>query len=380
MRQLPRAVSLLVTAVLGVALVASAAGTPGRGPKAMRLRVSAVEALALDGSRVAYDVAKTRSRSHGKLVTRPNRVFVWNLRTGHTINVSGKRGTGADYYHDHGTAYPPRSYVSGLAIAGTRVAWLIEWGDGNQTGGDKLYTSSLQRPKVQLVATEERSSADSCGGQFHGGPCTGTYLGSLVGGGNLIAVNRWTFNGGSFSDGWLYALNGTKLMPLATGGDTIWAADAGPGRVVMLRDAQVSVYSSTGAPLISVSPQSYPQAWANGAAISGRNLVVFESGAGAELATVYDAGNGRLLRTFVLHGSHPADVQGNIAVYATASLVKKHVRGAIHAFNLSSGKDRVIGRLPRRIIAARINSYGLVYSSRGTIVFLPFKQVAAAVS
>jgi hypothetical protein len=80
-----------------------------------------------------------------------------------------------------------------------------------------------------------------------------------------------------------------------------------------------------------------------------------------------------------VHGKSPGnlDVQGNLAVYSTG--------GALHALNLSIGKDRVVGKLAGGVGAARIDSAGLVYSSgryqdKGTLVFLPSAQVAAALS
>jgi hypothetical protein len=70
------------------------------------------------------------------------------------------------------------------------------------------------------------------------------------------------------------------------------------------------------------------------------------------------------------------DVQGNIVIYTT---------GSLHAVNLSNRKDRVIGNLHGGVGLARASSAGVVYStgrfrSKGTLVFLPWARVAAAVS
>ena len=82
-------------------------------------------------------------------------------------------------------------------------------------------------------------------------------------------------------------------------------------------------------------------------------------------------------------------VYGNIAVY---SKPVRYVRGgmprvsAIHAVNLSTGKDRAIARSPGQIPLARIDSAGLVYAAEGegyapnSVVFVPYGKVAAAVS
>jgi hypothetical protein len=387
MKKLSGVFLVLAAGISGLALVASAAGTTARRPTSLRLHTSPLEALALDGSRVAYDVAWIKPSRKAKRAGHPNRVFVWDLRTGKTINVSGRQGTGADSNN-------PRVNLNQLAIAGTRVAWLTHSAFATPKGEEDLYTSSVQRPKVRRVAQAVRYG-ENCGKMIHGASiCTGDFLGGLVGAGNQIVVNRWTLDwADSYSffgitKGELDPLDGTKLNTLTTGGDTVTAVDVDQGRVAVSRDPQVyaeetvGLYSSTGAPLISVVPTSYPTA----VALSGSNLVVFE---GSKLA-LYDAGSGSLRKTFTLQGKpgtwRTGDIQGNIAVYPTGK--------SIHALNLSSGKDRVVGRLAHRITVARIDSFGLVYANTGAgpnanpayrgfagpIVFLPFKQVAAAVS
>ncbi len=175
---------VLAAGISVLALVTSAAGTSARGPTSMRLHVPPLEALALDGNRVAYDVARTSTSRKGKreAVAHPNRVFVWNLRTGKTINVSGRRGTGADSHTRGGR-------LGQLAIAGTRVAWLIQASDDDEAADD-LYISSAQRPKVRHVAKEVRRG-DACVDPAHSAPgisCGGDWLGGLVGAGNRLLV------------------------------------------------------------------------------------------------------------------------------------------------------------------------------------------------
>lgn len=59
---------------------------------------------------------------------------------------------------------------------------------------------------------------------------------------------------------------------------------------------------------------------------------------------------------------------------------------AIHALNLSTGKDRVVGQSSGQIVLARMNSVGLVYATSAEgyapnrVVFVPFARVAALVS
>jgi hypothetical protein len=365
-------IALAAAGVSALALVASAAGTPASGVKAIRPH-GLVVALALDGSRVAF--------ANGSAVV------VWNLRTGKQTKV-GRTGD---------------AHLGGLAIAGSRVAWLTRSG-GNEEADDYLYTSSLLRPKQRQVAEEVRSGSQCGAGRSGYQPaCAGTWLGGVVGSGNRILVNRWTTNrAGAITKGGLYALKGKTFRPVAAGPRTAEAVTADSARVAVLQwrwlrpEKTIHVYSSTGTPLWSVTPTSWPPL---GIAVSGRNLVVLEPNGTLAL---YDARTGSLRKTFHLHAKEPPkqersytnprwlqalSVQGNIAVYSKPVRLNKRgipSESAIHALNLSSGKDRTIGRSPGQIPFSRIDSVGLVYITQGNggdkVVFVPFKQVTAAVS
>src|SRR3954452_8856836 len=147
--KLDRAVLVLAAGLLsGLALVASAAGTSTtHGVKVKHLQVP-VAALAIDGSRIAYDAS-------AKLVTKPhatNKVLVWNVRTGKTVKVSGAKTAVSDGVGGDG--------VFQLAIAGSRVAWVVNEG-GNLENEDYLFTSSVTNPKERKVASALRTG-DSC--------------------------------------------------------------------------------------------------------------------------------------------------------------------------------------------------------------------------
>src|SRR5262249_7415818 len=92
MRKLGRTFLVLSAGLAsGLALVASAAGTTATpGVKVRHFQVS-VAALAIQGDRVAYDASSWLDAKPS-----PNRVFVWNVRTGKTIKVSGKKTAAAD--------------------------------------------------------------------------------------------------------------------------------------------------------------------------------------------------------------------------------------------------------------------------------------------
>jgi hypothetical protein len=373
---------VLTAATAALALVASAAGTTAAGSTRTKHFKAPIEALSLSGSRVAYDLGISYADRHGKVANRSNQVLVWNLHTGATMKVSGKHTASAD-------GSSTGSGVLQLALAGTRVAWLVNQG-GNTEGDDYLFSSSLASRKEKEVATEERLGDNCSGGPAAGNPhCAGTWLGGLVSSGTQIFANRWTTDGsGAVTDGVLDSLGGTKMKAVAFGPDTVAATSADGSRVAVLRsDGTVGVFSTTGGAPLTVIPTPRGRA----VALSGRNLVVLEFGGKLD---VFDSHTGALRKTFTLNGNpkylQALAVHGNVAVYSKPVRFKTGAVsvGAIHAINLSTGKDRVVGTLNGPIDLARIGSAGLVYSSNGygafkagngTLVFTPFARVAAAV-
>lgn len=362
MKRLGRAFLVLTVGSLGLALVASAAGTTRTHGKKVKQLQQPVGALAIDGNNVAYDLDARYSKQSNAL----NKVVVWNVRTGTTVTVSGKKTAVGD-----GTSSGAGVYQ--LAIAGSRVAWLLNEG-GNLESADYLLTSSVTQPKEQQVASALRSGDGCLGGSSTG--CTGAWLGGLVGSGNSIALNRWSTDAtGHMGSGGLYALQGTQTKPIATGTNTVQAVSSDAGREAVLRiDGSVAVYSKSGSVQTSVTPPS-----AMGVALSGKNLVVLSKGRKIEL---YDAQSGSLQKTLSTHGKggpENLDAQGNIATYTSNSTVR--------AVNLSSGKDSVVGTLGNRIAFARLDSAGLVYVANGVraqfgtgaLVFKPLASIKAAV-
>lgn len=360
MKKLHQAFLVLIAGLLsGLALAASAAGTTAMSSARVRhLRVQ-VEALAIGGNRIVYDAGSSSGNAG-------NQVLVWNLRTGKTIKVSGRKTAAADT-----SSTGPGVFQ--LAIAGSRVAWLVNEG-GNTEGDDYLFTSSIVKPKERRVASEVRIG-DYCSGRS-GSLCAGKWLGGLVGSGSLIAANRWTTDAtGAVTAGELDVVSGTKLRRVATGANKVQAAVADRGRVAVLRvDGNVALYSAAGKRLVTVNPPN-----AEAVALRGKNLVVITKTRQLEL---YNAHTGSLRKTFSVGGTkRPSnlDVQGNIAIYTVGS--------GLHTVNLSSGKDRIFTQLRGGPILARIDSAGLVYAvyryeyRPGTrLAFVPFARVAAKVA
>lgn len=370
--RLARVAPAVAAGVLGVASVAGAAGSPAGGSKAIRAH-GIVTALALGGSHVAFSNGPT--------------IVVWNVRTGTTAKVGTQL--------DHGSTE--------LAIAGSRVAWINHTG-GNLEGDDYLYASPLNSPKAQQVAKAVRSGAQCGAGRGGYRPaCAGLWLGGVVGSGNRILVNRWrTDTTGAVGKAGLYVLDGKRFRGLATGAEAVEAVAADAARVAVLQwrwhppGNTVRIYSSAGRHVSDAKPKGQI-----GIALSGRNLVALKK---EGYLVLFDGDNGSLRRTFDLHAKELAKdkrpygnprwlqalaVQGNIAVY---SKPVRFDRGgdprvsAIHALNLSTGKDRVVGQSSGQIVLARMNSVGLVYATSAEgyapnrVVFVPFARVAALVS
>lgn len=361
--KLGRAFVILGAGLLSsLALVASAAGTTAAHHAYVKHLQLQVAALALDGNNVAYDV----SARDATTANATNKVLVWNAITGKTTKVSGKKTASAD-------TSSTGAGVFQLAIAGSRVAWLVNEG-GNTEGDDYLFTSSLTTPKERKVASAVRTG-DSCPGRS-AQHCAGSWLGGLVGSGNSIVANRWsTDSQGAVALGGLYTLKGMQLHSIATGTNTVWAVSSDAGREAVLRsDGAVAVYSASGNVLVTVNPGG-----AQSAALSGKNLVVLTQ---PRKLALYDAQTGSLRKTLSLQGKtqQNLDVQGNVAIYTTGA--------SVHAVNLLNGRDRAVGTLPNRVAFARIDGAGLAYAGngvrttfgKGTLVFVPLARVKAAIS
>ena len=119
---------LVLTAgsLLALALVASAAGTTAAQSKKVKSFKQPVAALAVDGNNVAFDLSARGAKQKNAV----NKVLVWNVKTGKTITVSGKKTAVVDDVGGDG--------VFQVAIAGSRVAWLANEG-GNLESTDYLF-------------------------------------------------------------------------------------------------------------------------------------------------------------------------------------------------------------------------------------------------
>lgn len=356
-----RRLALVSTVSLSLVLLSTgpAGGLPGKSKQAP----GPIRALAMDGARVAYDVANPRGSGSG------NKVLVWNLLTGKVVKVSGRRTDQAD---TTSTGYGVRE----LAISEKRVSWIINQG-GNTESSDYLCASSVANPKEHTLAEATRS------GPYQSSP--GSWISGLVGSDGVLAVNRWTVDEqGGVTEARLVLIGTWGLRRIAVGEQTLLAQSADAGRIAVLRsDGSIGVYATSGRLLLqilSASPRDL--------ALHGKYLVVLTK---ARKLAVYDSHTGALLRTLAVRGPTRAalqnlDVESNLAVYT--------VWPEVRVVNLTTGKDRAIGNLRAfplfDRVFAQIEPVGVVYagnvrnrpvrfSTTGTLVFVPMATVAAAV-
>jgi hypothetical protein len=347
-------------AVLLAAIAGSAAAKPAPPPKTKtRTAPSRIESLAMDGSRVAYDVAG----SYGSK-TRCNQVYVWNVRRNVAARVSGRATCLAD---NSSTGAGVRE----LALAGGRVAWIVNQG-GNSESRNSLYVSSAARPREQLVASAFRTGDVS-------GNLTGNWLGGLVGSGSFLGLDHWaTDSGGSVTSAKLQKI-GARLGDLAEGNGTMLAKSTDGRAVAILReDSTIAVYSTRGALLRTIAPVHGPTE----IAVRGDYLAALTT---ADTLEVYNVHSGRRLHIWrVAHGARSLDVSSGFAVYGAPFPSGGYTR-VVHIRRLLGGRDRVLATTPPELTAVQLGPVGLAYAySRiaanrpGAVVFVPISRVVRA--
>jgi len=371
---LRRILLVLAGGATSLALVVSAGATTTGAPN-LRHFPGPITAVALDGSRVAYAVGSSAKHQGSQ-------VFVWNIATGKTTKVSGRQ------------TYSWPSGPSKLALTAAQVAWIVRAGS-NTSSTDILFTSLSTRPEERKVAQVNRARAD-CGSM--GPRCAGDWIGGLVSSGNEIFFNRYTTTSHGFGKvdgivhavtrGALYALNGTNRYRFVAGTYAVEAVAADPSRVAVLKpNGGVHVFSTDGASLLYMTPT--PRAAQ--VALDGRYMLVLKYGGTLEL---YNWRIRNIRKSFKVAGDSKLvqnlGMEGDIAIYTTGTGfgLGDFSHSTLHAVNLDTGKDRVIGKFGPGtgdvIGKARIGTAGVVYTSssysdNGRLVFLPWATVSAVV-
>jgi hypothetical protein len=316
-----------------------------------------IESLAMDGPLVAYDVG-----ARDNINQRCNKLFAWNVRTGARKKISGKHTCDAD-------STSTGSGVAELAVAGKRIAWIVNQG-GNTESYDDLYVSSWGHPRERRLAHAYRQGdVDSA--------LAGTWIGGLVGSGSVLDVNRWTTDiNGNVTKGKLQRI-GRGLRTVAAGTDTVHAVATDAGRIAVLRsNLDIAVYSRSGSVISTVSPGR-----AKAVALSATTLAVLTE---KNVLELYGISTGTLAHSWHLkHVGAQAGlgVHKGIAVWST--------RNRVYATRLSTGKTVRIANAPKYIYArVALSASGAVYAYEtfnqktlkihGHVVFVPMHRIRAA--
>jgi hypothetical protein len=342
-------VRIVAIFVLLFALAVPAVAAPGRVAHVKNTN-GWIESIAMDGSRLAYSVS-----SDGVSCTK---VFVWKVRTQSAAMVSGKGTCGAD-------STSTGAGVAEIAVAGTRVAWIVNLG-GNTESADFLYTSSLPGWKERRVASVVRTGNVD-------GTLKGSWLAGLVGGDDRIALNQFTTDAsGTVATAALRRLD-LRLATIAAGRATLHAVSLDQHRIAVLRaDQKVALYGSdSGRLLLTVAPSS-----AREVALRQDYIVVLTRQRTLE---IFNARTGAPVRTLpVAPGAAKLDVHSGIAAYA--------VRRNVHVLRLSDGRDALLATAPRAIAGLEIEAPGIAYSFNtvkgikdvGNLAFVPMRKATSA--
>ena len=340
-------ISLVVMAAAVAAASAAAARQAASAKPVLLTTKGAIERVAMDGRRIAFDV---EARGAGC-----NTVHVLDTQTKDDTVVSGAGTCIAD-------STSTGAGVRELAVAGRRISWITNIG-GNTESNDTLFTAIAGVTKEKQLATARRTGEVD-------GQLNGSWLGNLAGDGDLTAVNRWTTSGGSVASATVRRV-GSGLTAVHAGADSLRVVAVDSGRFAVLDGGGVlTVYRANGAKLSSFTPTGTPKE----VAMRKDFVVVLTPGA----LEIHGTLDGTLLDTVpVAPGARDLDVHANIAVYAAANTIR--------AIRLSTKKAIVVATTPKKPVSLALDDAGLVYAYNpvtgvlgvGKLTFLPLSLLQA---
>jgi hypothetical protein len=320
-------------------LSAGVAAAPSLPGKQVKRTNGFIESLAIDGSLVAYD-AQGGQPAPGPAC---NRVYAWKLTTGRVTRVSGGGTCEAD---NSSTG----SGVARLAVAGSRLAWIVNIG-GNSESSDRLYTSSLLSPHERRLAAVSRFGDVDC-------VLVGRWLGGLVGSGSVLAYNIWSTVAANPGDEGscetrvtspaLRRIESGGTSLLRSGAETVFAADADAGRIAVVHDeGTITLFSSRGTPLRTIGIEPPREV-----ALSGPRIVVLTK---TRRIKLYNASTGHPGASYAVPaGAEHLAAAGPIVAYAVGT--------KLHVLRLASGKDTVAGTATKPIAFVAASSQALAYA------------------
>jgi hypothetical protein len=339
-------------AALAATLAASvAAGAPAGSAQRVLATGGPVTALAADGSRVTFVVRAGReSPCAGVKLWEPLRARVVRLQRPCPSGDNNGEGT------------------FGIALAGTRAAWL--WTAGGNTLESNIMTATLAHPKPVFVIS---GAADHSG--------VGTFARSPVGGGGELA---FTFErrcdpygdpgeqcppgkkAGTVIAASVWRIGGTSHcvmpggLPLcsrvadAAGELTVLAVDS--GRIAVRTANAVTLMTAGGRPL-----REFPVK-AHSAALSANRIAVRT----ATAVAVYDTETAQLVKRFLAAKSvRLQDLDRDLLVTASNGTVTVRQLGTDNKATLRPGGTAL----------AQLERSGLFIAAHGRLTFTPMPQV-----
>jgi len=350
----PRFGAMLACAVValtlgGVALSATSAPSTARGRDAVFSTRGRITNLAADGNQVAL----ARSRTRGDC----GRVVVWTAPG----RKSRSFKTLAAKQPDCGEGAPRGYSVGQLALGGGQVAWI------GITGGNNVELH-LEAAKLSGRAAKEIDF------RSYSGDGRGEWVGRLLGGGPLLAYNRWGLVCDEECPPEKLLRVGEELVRISTarrivvkrGRDSYPLGAVGGGRMAVKSAGAVKVLAPTGSPVAAVAAVkgNPPRA----IALSRTHLAV------ARMMTLdlYDPATARQTKSIPLG---PAASLRLVAVNSKLALLGG--RHKLVLVRLIDGKHIALPLPSRRIVGSSLSTAGLFYaynrrtSPEGRVVFEP---------
>jgi hypothetical protein len=347
--------------VLVVVIVAAAPGSAATGAEGVQPATLAtpwpVTRLAADGAVVAV---ATEREPCGLVGAQAGQVVLWTASTTRTRRFAS--GACADE----------------IAVAGSRVAWLIHY-CGNSC---QLLVVLPKASGFQREIDEADNGAGASGDE------TGEYVANLYGAGSLLAYGKWEVvctetdpqypevcEGTGIRQRRTVRIVGARPTVIRRGTEAAAVRAVGGGRVALHSADGLFVRDARGKLVTSVTdpPDDPPR----GVALSQTSLVVER----ARTIDVYGVGNGKKLRSVPLRAAAALRLSG---LGSGLALLRGPRRLVI--VRLRDGKRRSIplGTGSAKVVDARLTDAGVFYAynpatrgARGRVVFEPLARLLA---
>jgi hypothetical protein len=346
----------LALMLVAAALSNSSAATSAREANAILTTRGRVLIMAADGSRVAVATGQTK-RGCG-------RVVVWTAPGGRSRSFKTYGG----HLYGCGQEETRRYHVSQLALGGGQVAWI------GVTGGNNV---ELHLEAAKLAGR----SAKEIDFRSWSGDGRGEWVGRLLGGGPVLAYNRWGLVCDLECPPQKLRLVDSELVRISTGRGIVVKrgrgsrplAAVGGGRMAVWSAGAVKVLAPNGSRIATVAAArgNPPRAIA-----LSRSYLDIER---MHTLDLYDPATGRKARSIPLG---PAASFGLVGANSKLALLRGLHRMVL--VRLSDGKRVAVPRPSARIVGAGLTTAGLFYayntrrtSARGRIVFEPTADLLA---